>query len=168
MADWTGHKGDKPTLEFWTGINITSLSRPAKAGDTVLYVYDVTGYASPDVLAIEAGIDRGEKRTVSSADATAGTITLTAALARAHPAGADVMELKAPTALVVTIIAPAGSETADEVLALGDLTQVVAGHYTYADTEMIEEGEWTVTQVATGAVAAGGRDLTLSVLETVR
>lgn len=167
MADLICHKGDYPLLEFWTGVRPTRLSRPAAAGALVVYVYDTTGYADADVVAIEAGLDRGERRTIatSGVDATAGTLTFTAALALAHPAGAEVMELKAPTTLAVTITDPSGNATSK---AKGDLTEVVAGYYTYEATEMDEEGQWTVTHVAGGTVKAGGRDLTIEVLETER
>jgi hypothetical protein len=165
MADWMGNKGDRPTLEIWTGINVTRLARPVAAGSLSIHVYDPTGYAALDVVAIEAGLDQGEVRTVASVDATASTIVFTTALARAHPAGAEGMELAAPTTLPVTITAPDGTAT---TLALGDLTTVQAGRYTYSATEMTQEGDWTVGLACTGAVAAGGRDLVLSVLETGR
>jgi hypothetical protein len=154
MADWMGNKGDRPTLEFWTGISVTRLARPVAGGSLSIHVYDVAGYAAPDVVAIEAGLDQGETRTVASVEATSSTIIFTTALARAHPAGAE-----------VTITAPDGTVT---TLALDDLQEVQEGQYTYNATEMTQEGDWTVACACTGAVAAGGRDLVLSVLETGR
>ncbi len=165
MADWMGHKGDRPTLEFWTGNHVTRLARTVAGGALSIHVYDVAGYAAADVVAIEAGLDQGETRTVASVDPTASSITFTTALARAHPAGAEVMELAAPTTLPVIITAPDGTVT---TLALAALTMVQAGQYTYNATEMTQEGDWTVSCACTGAVAAGGRDLVLSVLDTSR
>lgn len=167
MAEPAWHVGDYPRLEFWTGINLTALAAPVAAGASAIRVYDTGGYADGDVVAIEAGLDRGEVRTIASGgvNATAGTLTFTAALARPHPAAGEVMELAAPSTLVVTIIAPSGAVT---TLGLGDLTPVMAGHYRYEGKELDEEGRWRVTQVATGAVKAGGRDLVLSVVETER
>lgn len=152
MAVLACNYGDAPTIRLFFGVNGTKLARAAARGDTTVYVYDVTGYATSDIVFINPPEDRMERLTIASVDSAARTLTFTTGCLHAHAIDQPVYEAKNPTAISLTLTNPNGVTTTK---AIGDLTPVAVGEYTYSATTMDVRTTWTGEGIGTGAVAAG-------------
>lgn len=155
MAVLACNLGDAPKLSIFVGVNGTRLAAAVARGDTTARLYDVTGYAALDAVLINAPEDRMDRLTIatSGVDPATRVVTFTTGFLHAHSIDQAVYEAKNPDAIVVTYTNPNGVVTTK---AIGDLTAVATGHYTYDGLTMDVRGTWRVDVTCTGAVVAGG------------
>ncbi len=146
--------GDAPTIRMYFGVNGTALAAAVARGDTTCRLYDVTGYADADSVLINAPELRMDRLTINTAGVVAATriVTFTTGFIHAHSIDQAVYEAKNPTAVVLTLTNPNGAVTTK---AIGDLTSVATGEYTYSGTTMDVRGTWTGSVTCTGTVVAG-------------
>lgn len=138
-------------LEILVRTNTTRLATAAAAGATTITVYDTTGYADTITLVIEPSEtpEMGPQETrIVSGTPTATVITLAAALAFAHPAGALVSELVAGT-VAATVRLPDGTTSA------GSVSNVSTGRYR-VDYTTTQAGEHRIEWAVSGAAIAAG------------
>lgn len=145
--------GDVVRLEILVRANTTSMAAAAAAGATTITVYDTTGYADTNVIVINPSTTPEhapqETRIVSGAP-TATVITLTVALAFAHPAGTIVSELSAGTVTAIVRL-PDGTTSA------GSVSNVSTGRYRVDHTATLageHRIEWTVASPAASGTYA--------------
>jgi hypothetical protein len=146
--------GDAPTIRMFFGVNGTALAAAVARGDLTARLYDVTGYADADSVLINAPEQRMDRLTVATGGVAAATriVTFMTSFLHAHSIDQAVYEAKNPTAIVLTLTNPNGVVTTK---AIGDLTSVAVGEYTYSATTMDVRGTWEVLVTCTGAVIAG-------------
>jgi hypothetical protein len=146
--------GDAPKLTMYFGVNGTQLAAAVARGDTTARFYDVSGYADADAVLINAPELRMDRLTIATSGVVAATriVTFTTGFLHAHAIDQTVYEAKNPTAVVLTYTNPNGLVTTK---AIGDLTSVATGHYTYDGVTMDVRGTWRVDVTCTGTVVAG-------------
>lgn len=137
-------------ITYW-GVNGTALARAMARGDTVAYVYDVTGYAAGDVVLINAPSRQMERLTIDTdgVSAAARTLTFTTGCLHAHSIDQEVMEAKNPTTITYAYTNPNGLATTNT-----SPTLVAVGEY-YIEPTMDVAGRWEGRATGTGAVVAG-------------
>lgn len=142
--------GTSVTLRVLFGANVTDLTAAVLAGATTVAVRDATGYANNDPIVVDPGTEREERHTVSSV--SGNTITLTTALAYAHPMRTKVMELADPTTVSLKVQDAAAVETTYSYPAT--ITKDGVGRYSKTLTIDGSGGGWTYSWIGTGDVIA--------------
>lgn len=165
MATLSCNLGSSPELTLYFGVNGTRLAAAVAVGALTARTYRVTGFADADELLIfpigqtDEDLqedDEVDRLAIASTGVVAATktITFTSGFLYAHPRNHLVYEAKNPTAVVLTYTNPSGVVVATK--AIGDLTSVDIGEYTYGSTVVDARGKWKVEFSCTGAVVAGG------------